>query len=172
MEFASKIWKIIESFLRFIVFNLFRLKIDDDKWEGFIQFVKFGLVGVTNTVISYLIEVISLAIFDKAGLFTGIEIYVAPFIAYLLSVPWSFYWNNKMVFKAKEGEKRNLFSALMKSYVSYAFTSFFLAEVLRYILVRLLGINEYIAPLIGLIVTVPINFLIQKFWAFRKKKEK
>lgn len=132
------------------------------------QFVKFGIVGVSNTVLGYLIYAVSLKVLRMAELFPEYDIYIAQFIMFLLSVAWSFYWNNKMVFKQQEGEKRNLLIALTKTYVSYAFTSLFLAEVLLALWTKILGINEYIAPVISLLITVPLNFLIQKFWAFRK----
>ena len=53
------------------------------------------------------------------------------------------------------------------AYVSYAFTSLFLSEVLLLLWVECLGINEYVAPVLNLLVTVPLNFFIQKYWAFK-----
>ena len=106
-----------------------------------------------------------------AKLWASVDIYVAQLMSFLLSVAWSFYWNNKMVFKLEEGENRNIFAALMKTYVSYAFTCLFLAEALLLLWVEVLGINEYVAPAVTLIVTVPLNFVIQKFWAFKKNEE-
>ena len=75
-----------------------------------------------------------------------------------------------MVFRAKEGEKRDWLPALLKTYVSYAFTSLFLSEVLLALWVKVLGISAYIAPLINLLITVPLNFVLQKYWAFREKQ--
>ena len=111
---------------------------------------------------------ISLKILRSLGLFPDIDLYIAQFSMFVLSVAWSFYWNNKMVFKQKDGEKRNILSALIKTYISYAFTSLILAEILLYLWCNLLGVNEYIAPIINLLITVPLNFFIQKFWAFKK----
>lgn len=139
--------------------------------NSLIQFVKFGIVGVSNTVIGYLIYAISLKGLRAASLFPTADIYIAQFIMFLLSVAWSFYWNNKMVFKQEEGEKRNIFAALAKTYVSYAFTSLFLAEILLHLWVNVIGMNEYVAPIVNLIITVPLNFVIQKFWAFKKNDE-
>lgn len=137
--------------------------------DTLIQFIKFGIVGVSNTVIGYIIYALSLWILRYYGAFPSTDIFVAQFIMFVLSVLWSFYWNNKMVFTNKEGEKRNLFSALMKTYAAYGFTGLFLSEVLLMLWVNKLGINEYIAPIINLLVTVPLNFLMQKYWAFKEK---
>ena len=34
----------------------------------------------------------------------------------------------------------------------------------------ILGIPVYIATILNLIVTIPLNFLLNKFWVYRKKK--
>ena len=136
--------------------------------DSFIQFIKFGIVGLSNTVIGYGIYVISLYVFRKFSLFANIDIYVAQFIMFLLSVLWSFYWNKKRVFvKSRE----SIFKSLVKTYITYGFTTFLLSEVLLLLWVRVFNINEYIAPIFSLIITVPLNFIIQKFWVFRDIKE-
>ena len=136
--------------------------------DSFIQFIKFGIVGLSNTVIGYGIYVISLYVFRKFSLFANIDIYVAQFIMFLLSVLWSFYWNKKKVFvKSRE----SIFKSLVKTYITYGFTTFLLSEVLLVLWVRVFNINEYIAPIFSLIITVPLNFIIQKFWVFRDIKE-
>ena len=89
-------------------------------------------------------------------------------IQFVLSVLWSFYWNNKKVFVLQEGEKRSMWQALLKTYISYSFTGLFLNSALLVLWIRVLGISEFIAPIINLLVSVPLNFIINKFWAFRK----
>lgn len=84
---------------------------------------------------------------------------------------WSFYWNNKYVFKQNEGQERNIFAALLKTYVSYAFTGLFLNSVLSFIWVEIIGVSKLIAPIINLLVSVPINFLMNKFWAFKTESK-
>lgn len=37
--------------------------------------------------------------------------------------------------------------------------------------VTIFHISKYIAPLINLVISVPINFLINKFWAFKGDKQ-
>ena len=73
-----------------------------------------------------------------------------------------------MVFKAEEGKERSLGKALIKTYISYSFTGLFLNSILLMLWVQVFHISEYIAPVINLLVSVPVNFLINKFWAFRE----
>lgn len=160
---------IIEGILRFIVTKIFRVRLSEQKWGSLLQFVKFGIVGVSNTLIGFIIYIVSLYAMRCIGLFEGYDYYVAQFIMFVLSVLWSFYWNNKAVFVEEEGEERNILFALLKTYASYALTSLLLNELLLILWVDIIGLNEYFAPLLNLLITVPLNFLIQKYWAFNKK---
>ncbi len=131
------------------------------------QFIKFGIVGVSNTIISYLLYTGSLLAFRGMGVFSKGDYFIAQIISFILSVLWSFYWNNKMVFTLENGAKRNMWKALLKTYVSYSFTGLFLNSILIVLWVEVCHMSEFIAPIINLLVSVPINFLINKFWAFK-----
>lgn len=169
---ADKFWNFLGGIMRWVI-NLFlkpfHKELSDKVYDFLMQFVKFGVVGVTNTVISYGLYAISLYLFQSNKLFEGFDYIIAQVIAFVLSVLWSFYWNNKLVFVVEEGKKRSWLPALLKTYVSYSFTGLFLNSALLVLWVQLLGISEYIAPMINLVISVPINFLINKFWAFKTK---
>lgn len=132
--------------------------------ESIIQFIKFGIVGLSNTFIGYLIYVFSLYIFRKLNLFIGVDIYVAQFTMFVLSVLWSFYWNKKKVFV---NSKESILKSLAKIYITYGFTTFLLSEFLLVLWTKTFKINDYIAPLVSLAITVPLNFIIQKVWVFK-----
>ena len=130
-----------------------------------IQFVKFGIVGFSNTAISYFIYA-SLVYFDLHYIFASI-------IAFFVSVLNSFYWNNKYVFKNNAKSKRDIFKSLIKTYISYSFSGIVIGNLLLFIFIDLLHISKYIAPLLGLFITVPLNFIMNKLWAFKTNiKEK
>ena len=133
-----------------------------------IQFIKFGIVGLSNTIISYIIYVVSLLILRAINVLSSLDYLIAQIMMFLLSVLWSFYWNNKMVFVQEDEVKRNIWKTLFKTYISYAFTSLFLSAVLLMIWINVFEISEFIAPIINLIITVPLNFFVQKFWAFKE----
>lgn len=134
--------------------------------EGFFaklaaQFVKFGIVGISNTVISYVIYAIMV--------FVGCHYLIANFVSFVVSVLWSFYWNNRMVFTLEEGQERSMLRSLCKAFASYAITGLVLANILLVVQIDLLNVNEYIAPIINLLFTVPLNFILNRNWAFRAK---
>ena len=137
------------------------------KREILLQSIKFGLIGVSNTVLSYVLYVAVLYLLQMNVLLVSWDYLAAQAISFLLSVYWSFYWNDRLVFVLKEGQQREKWKALVKTYVSYSFSGLFLNAVLLVIWIDWMGISPYIAPIINLIVTVPVNFLLNKFWAFR-----
>ena len=166
-------WKVIEKIcyncLEFFWKKLLKKELPDKVFISFMQFVKFGIVGVTNTVVSYLLNIGTLFILKP---FVVSWDYIAGnMVGFFLSVLWSFYWNNKFVFVAEEGEKRSVWKTLLKTYISYGFTGIVLNNVLSYIWINIFNISKYIAPLINLILSVPINFLINKLWAFKVEKK-
>ena len=137
-----------------------------------LQFIKFGIVGVSNTFVSYFIYLGALFLLQSQNLFSSIDYIIAQVVAFILSVLWSFYWNNKYVFKMSAGEKRSVWAVLVKTYISYAFTGLFLNTVLSILWIEVFHISKLIAPIINLLFSVPINFLMNKFWAYRKENEK
>lgn len=168
---GNRIWDLIEKIMDVVLRKILHLKLNEKQWDGLVQFVKFGIVGLSNTIVSYVIYVGALLLFQKEGWLPQTDYLVAQVIAFILSVLWSFYWNNRFVFKQEENEERNLLHALVKTYISYAFTGLFLNSVLSLLWVEVFAIPKIVAPIINLIVSVPINFLMNKFWAFKGKKK-
>jgi len=166
------LWKIIEKIAHFFLALFFRIlhrELTDEVFQTFMQFIKFGLVGVTNTVVAYAIYATSLMLLRKAGMFPNYDYIIAQTLGFVLSVPWSFFWNSRLVFKLEEGEKRPWFPALVKTYISYSFSGIILNNVLLVLWIQVLGISAFIAPIINIFVSVPINFIINKLWAFKVK---
>ena len=163
-------WKRIKKILNYIICKILRIEIDDGKWKNLMQFVKFGIVGLSNTIVSYIIYVGALFLFQKNEIFIYSDYLIAQIVAFILSVLWSFYWNNKYVFEKKENEERGLVQALIKTYISYAFTGLFLNSALSILWVEIVHVPKLIAPIINLIINVPINYAMNKFWAFKTKK--
>lgn len=171
LRLGYQLWNIIEKIVYAVLRVLFKITgkdLTDNVFEAFMQFVKFGIVGFSNTVLSYVLYVLSLLLFRKLEILPNNGYLVAQAIAFVISVLWSFYWNNKLVFTLQEGEERLLWKALIKTFVSYSFTGLFLNSILLLLWVEVIYISEFIAPIINLLVSVPLNFVINKFWAFRK----
>lgn len=156
--------KLIEKIL-----GILHIKLSEAKVEGLTQFVKFGLIGVTNTLISYGIYMLVIWLMKPVNF--AYDYIIGSVLGFIISVLWSFYWNNKLVF-TEGSEKRNILKSLLKTYLSYAATGIVLSNILLYVFVDLMGIPKAVAPILGLLITVPLNFILNKYWAFRKEKKK
>lgn len=153
------------------------------------QFIKFGLVGVSNTVVSYVTYSLCYYVFHT-------NVHVANIVGFIISVLNAYIWQSRFVFKeSEEGEHRVWWQVLIKTYISYAFSGLFLTEVLLLLWLNVIHIEQFLeplaawitnigismtaedaavslAPFLNMVVTIPINFCINKFWAYRQKGKK
>lgn len=154
--------------------------------KNILQFLKFGLVGISNTLISEFIYVLVVLLHGNYM--------IASFLGFMISVLNAYYWSNKYVFKEEpDGEKRVWWKVLIKTYMVYA-GGFFLNLGLLFLWIDILYIEKYMGPIqellvnflgikleldvigslvaegISLIVAIPINFLANKYWAYKQKK--
>lgn len=122
--------------------------------KALIQFLKFCVVGLSNTVISLAVYYIIL--------YFGAHYVIASILSFIISVLNAYYWNYKYVFNTKS----DILKSLIKTYTSYGF-SYVLNTTLLIILVEYYNISELLAPILVLVITVPLNFILNKFWAFK-----
>lgn len=135
-----------------------------------VQFVRFAIVGVSNTVVSYLLNAGTLWLLQRYNVRWD---YVAGnTVSFFLTVLWAYFWNNRFVFAAQEGHRRIWWRVLMKTYASYALSGLVVSNVLSWVWIDMMGLSKYLAPILNLAVTVPLNFFISKYWAYGEKRNK
>lgn len=131
--------------------------INKGNWkEMLVQFIKFGMIGVSNTIVST--SIYYLFIWMDPKLY-----FVGNVVGWIVSVFNSFYWNNRFVFTKSEfswGQK------LLRTYLAYG-GSFIVGSITLVVLVSVLGVSEWLAPWINIVITIPLNFILNKFWAFK-----
>lgn len=132
------------------------------KKTALVQFLKFGMVGAVNTVLAYLITNLC---------YYGLHLHeqVSNLISFLITVLISYLLNSRYVFRGQEGGGQPWYRALLKVYASYALTELVLMGVLLYVEERIYGVPHFAATLVNLCVTVPLNFVLNKFWAYRRR---
>jgi putative flippase GtrA len=131
-------------------------------WNLMIQAIKFGIVGVSNTLISMAVYYLCLAL--------GIHYIAANVLGFIVGTINAYFWNNKYVFKKQENEVRDTKKSVIKVFISYGFT-LGLSTMLLAFWVDGLHISDKIAPVLNLLVTIPVNFVLNKFWAFRGERK-
>ena len=132
-----------------------------------LQFIRYCLVGASNTVVSYVLY--AAFIFLLSGFHWEQDFIFANITSFTLSILWAFYWNQKYVFKEEETGSRNKLKALGKCFLAYGFTGYIMENLLSYLWIRRLGLSRYLAPFLNLPFTVPVNFLLNKLWAFKSE---
>lgn len=125
------------------------------------QFIKFGIVGISNTVISYVVYAILV--------YLGMHYLVANVVSYFAGVANSFVWNSKFVFKAEDDPNRNPAKVFVKTLAASAFTGLVINNLLLMLWVGIFHLNEYLGPLLNLVVTFPLNYVLNKYWAYKKE---
>lgn len=147
------------------------------------QFVKFGVVGAINSILNYIIYAVCIN--------WGMHYIAANIIGFVIVIFNAYLLQKKFVFN-KEGRKQQQtwWKVLLKTYLSYAFTGLLLTNFLSWLWIDVFDLTillspiyyatqsffvwesvdtfvKYIAPFFNTIITIPINFLINKFWTYR-----
>ena len=125
------------------------------------QFISFGIIGGLNAFLS-------LAIYwCCVGM--GIHYFFANAIGFIITVAISYVLNNFFTFR-DEGQKIEWsMRMLLKAYASYFTTGILINSILLWVWNGVVGINENLSPILNLIVTVPLNFILNKIWVYNKQ---
>ena len=132
--------------------------------KAIIQFIRFILVGISNTLVgylSYLLFIWLLSSFDFKY-----DYIMARVLSFIVSIHWAFVFNKIFVFQTN-GWKTVAPKELFKSYLTYGFSGLFLNNLLLFLFVDICDISKYYAPILVLFFLVPFNYLVNKYWVYR-----
>ena len=118
------------------------------------QFAKFGFVGILNNAVFMLCYYILIHF--------GVQYLISNTVAYAISIFNAYYFNGKFVFKSSKSG----INAILKTYLSYGVT-LIISTLSLYVMVNHMGISAYLAPIVNLMITIPINFILNKYWTFK-----
>lgn len=158
----KQIWNLIEKIMAFVVYKVLHLKVSDKSWKVWCQFVKFGIVGLSNNVIYYVAYICMVSL--------SVHYLIASCVGFFASVVNAYYWNNKYVFEKGRSEERVWWITFIKTFLAYAGTGLIMNSLLLILWVDVCSIHEMIAPILNLLITIPLNYILNKFWAFKGKK--
>lgn len=124
--------------------------------KSFIQLIKFGIVGISNT----LLTAITIWILLKVLHFND---YSSNIIGYIIGLVNSFIWNRKWTFASTAKVKDTIFKFILTFVISYLIQ---LGNL--YLLIDYTEIDSYICQLISIVVYTVINFTLNKYYTFKK----
>ncbi len=140
--------------------SLFKITITDEKWNVCEQFIKFALVGCSNAVVTLIIYNIIVFFFGEGCYIVG------QTLGYIAGIINSYFWNSRLVFENTDQPKTKSF---FKMFICYLVT-YFLQIGLLYAFVNFFKLSAFISPILAILITTPINFIINKLWAFNEHK--
>lgn len=130
------------------------------------QVIGFALVGFSSALVNLGVYNLALWGLQALGLFAGFDFLVAQFFGFVISVAWAFVLNRSFVFRSSAAPWKE---CLIKVYVVYSVTGIGLSSLLSLLWVHVLGIPKEVVTIINDILCFPVNFLLNKYWSFKKK---
>ncbi|WP_425309573.1 GtrA family protein [Ammonicoccus fulvus] len=164
--------------------------------HNWIQLIRFGLVGGSGVLVNLLVTVIGNKLFPHyQGVaidlpFTDFNIrwyHVITTVAFLVANTWNFQLNRSWTFKSSKHANwfKEFFPFLATGLVAYAFGQIIITLLLKHgsplelkhwfpFLDDSTGLRTalYWANLVQIIITMPINFVVNKLWTFRAVRDK
>ena len=139
------------SRLEFIISRLKKLK---DKYFNY-SMLRWGLVGVTTTLVDYLLFISLYGPINSVYLANLISASIATCINYLTHHRWTF--------KSKQNHSRSGFNYLLNLIFWWLIST----SVIKILLVS--GFDPKIAKLVPLVLIVPVNYFVLNHLVFKKK---
>ena len=121
------------------------------------QVIKFGIVGVANTIIGYGTYLILITF--------GVNVQLAMAGNWVIGSIFSFFLNKYWTF----GQKNSDFASVIR-FIIVCTVAMLLNIVFVTIAVNFLGMEKKIGGLVSMGLVIVVNFLGQKFFAFRRHK--
>lgn len=99
------------------------------------------------------------------------EIYeqIANILSWVICVIFTYLTNRIFVFQSKVKGWKNIFKEF-KDFVTARLLTLVMENVILFVMIDLLTINNMIAKLVGQFVVIVSNYILSKLWIFRKKK--
>ncbi|WP_127837409.1 GtrA family protein [Clostridium prolinivorans] len=121
-----------------------------------LQFIKFSMVGILNTVIT----IISYNILT----FTGINYILSNTIAYILGMINSYFWNKTWVFSSKDKDINLVIKFIIVNFITLVLNNYIL-----HVFVSNFKFNKSISQIPAIICGMVVNFVLNKIWTFKDK---
>jgi len=121
------------------------------------QFVKFGAVGILNTLIT--IGAYSLLVYFE------LNYIIANIMGYTLGVLNSYYWNKNWVFEAEQTQKHIFTKFVVVNLITLSLNTFIL-----YVLVDDMDFNPFLSQIVATGAGLLFNFILNKKWTFNKSE--
>ena len=129
------------------------------------EIISYLIVGVLTTIVSYgVYYVLTISLLNPND---KIELQIANIISWICAVAFAYFTNRKYVFKSKDD---NILKESSKFCLSRVFT-LLLDMLTMFIMVSTLHINDRVAKLVSQVLITIGNYIISKFFVFKKEEK-
>ncbi|MFC1662931.1 GtrA family protein [Patescibacteria group bacterium] len=125
------------------------------------QFIKFSMVGVSNTIIDFSLYLLLTRIFH-------IHFLIANALAFVIAVTWSYTANKMWTFR----DTSNRMTAQFTKFIIINLVGLGLAEGILSVLVIYFGLWDILSKFIAVLIVVFWNFWANRHWTFKDSQER
>ena len=134
--------------------------LEDPRVKQLVKLVKFGITGVMNTAVDFLVYTLLVSFFSMG-------LYVSQIISYSCGMLNSYVVNRKWTFSTQNG----FFSGELVRFIVLNLSMMLLGMGIIYVCTQKLMLHKLVAKLISTLLVLIINFLISNFWVFRSRSD-
>ena len=118
------------------------------------KFVKFMIVGLSNTVITFFVYAITIKLIKLHYL-------LASTLGYVFGLINSYIWNLRWTFKSNHSNR------ILIKFILVNFVALSVNLISMRVMVEKIEMNEFIAQIIAIGISLIVNFGGNNFWTFK-----
>ena len=107
-------------------------------------------------------------VIDSINRATGVQVSIANAVSWVIAVLFAFWINRAMVFQVEGGTKASVLKELAQ-FAGGRIVSFLVFEQGMMLLLKLIGVSNFVNRIIVLVFVMVFNYVISKFWIFKEK---
>jgi len=175
-NFSIALWHFLERLICWVfelLLRIFHIPKTPQRMARLMQFAKFCIVGVSNSVVDFLVYSAAIGLFAFLGWngtllwpvqLTNMNVQLATFFGFFAAMLNSFHWNRRYVFKTNsDAAVRIIFFKVAVTYT--------LILIVKIQLNRLwcgpLPVPTLLINPLNQFLTIPMGYLLNKYWAYR-----
>ena len=125
------------------------------------EIIAYLIVGVLTTVVSWIVYALLRLVLDMN---VPLQVQIAVFMRWFAGVLFAYFTNRKYVFQSRDPKMLLEFLKFVGSRVTTLLADMFI----MWLMVSVLGINDWIATLSSTVIVVVLNYIFSKLLVFRK----
>ena len=128
------------------------------------EIIAYLIVGVLTTLVSWIVYALLRVILDMEN---PVQVQIAVFMRWFAGVLFAYFTNRKYVFQSRDPKMLLEFLKFVGSRVTTLLSDMFI----MWLMVSVLGINDWIATLTSAVVVTVLNYVFSKLLVFRRNGE-